>query len=118
MAYDKKGAVDMNKTNDIDNHFSERILTLKQNLENVERADSNDEFHAFSDELAECPSDGLECVVPDMQPPTEAAEDPGDSANLSAQEADQLHEPIRAPQSKSWAALNAALMAMAAGSEI
>ncbi|MFB3078118.1 MAG: hypothetical protein ACE1Y4_08920, partial [Lysobacterales bacterium] len=84
----------MNKTNDIDNHFSERILTLKQHLENVERADSNDEFHAFSDKLAECLSDGLAFVDPDTQPPTEVVEDSRDSANLSAQEADRPHGSI------------------------
>ncbi len=84
----------MNKTNDIDNHFSERILTLKQHLENAERADSNDEFHAFSDELAEYLSDGLAFVDPDTQPPTEVVEDSGDSANLSAQEADRPHGSI------------------------
>ena len=84
----------MNKTNDIDNHFSERILTLKQHLENVERADSNDEFHAFSDELVEYLSDGLAFVDPDTQPPTEVVEDSGDSANLSAQEADRPHGSI------------------------
>ena len=94
----------MNKTKDMDNHlkadtfidfyaFSDKEHTLLPNDESL--ADSE---HSQPDPLStgeyqtvESPGDGLECVDPDVQSPTEAAEE---SANLSAQESDQLHRPI------------------------
>ncbi len=94
----------MNKTKDMDNQlkadtvidfyaFSDKEHTLLPNDESLE-----DSEHSQSDTLStgeyqtvESPSDGLECVDPDMRPPTEAAED---SARLESQESDQLHRPI------------------------
>ncbi len=94
----------MNKTKDMDNHlkadtvidfyaFSDKEHTLLPNDESL--ADSE---HSQPDTLStgeyqtvESPSDGLECVDPDMRPPTEAAED---SAHLESPESDQLHGPI------------------------
>jgi hypothetical protein len=94
----------MNKTKDMDNHlkadtvvdfyaFSDKEHTLLPNDESL--ADSE---HSQADTLStgeyqtvESPSDGLECVDPDMRPPTEAAED---SAHLESPESDQLHGPI------------------------
>jgi pSer/pThr/pTyr-binding forkhead associated (FHA) protein len=94
----------MNKTKDMDNHlkadtvidfyaFSDKEHTLLPN--DVSLADSE---HSQPDTLStgeyqtvESPSIGLECVDPEMQPPTEAADD---SAHLESQESDQLHRPI------------------------
>ncbi len=94
----------MNKTKDMDNHlkadtvidfyaFSDKEHTLLPNDESL--ADSE---HSQPDTLStgeyqtvESPSDGLECVDPDMRPPTEAAED---SARLESPESGQLHRPI------------------------
>jgi pSer/pThr/pTyr-binding forkhead associated (FHA) protein len=97
----------MNKTNDMDNHlkadtvidfhsFSDREHTLLPN--DACQADCE---HSQPDALStgeyqtvESPSIGLECVDPNVQSPTEAAEDSGDSAHLSAQDSDRLHRPI------------------------
>jgi hypothetical protein len=97
----------MNKTNDMDNHlkadtvidfhsFSDREHTLLPNDESQADCEHSqpDALSTGEYQTVESPSVGLECVDPNVQSPTEAAEDSGDSAHLSAQDSDRLHRPI------------------------
>ena len=94
----------MNKTKDMDNHlkadtvidfyaFSDKEHTLLPNDESLADGEHSqaDTLSTGEYQTVESPSDGLECVDPDMRPPTEAAED---SAHLESPESDQLHGPI------------------------
>ena len=97
----------MSKTNDMDNHlkadtvidfyaFSDKENTLLPNdvsLANSEKSPA-DTSGTGVHETADSPSIGAESVDPDMQSPTEAAEDSGNSDRLLAQESDQLQRPI------------------------